>query len=489
MFHKSKLYQSHARHYSGQRVIADQIDAKVLNTGVLTFTTNNSASVVGPKLYVSELGSDSNQGSQDSPFASLQQAFVNLSQTTWDGEAEVYIDGSVEVEAGSSHTLAPAPGVSGSPYKIVVKGLNVSSEGPFTVQSAGTWSPGSLAIPEFQSVVLNTAPTTASKGKMIHFESGLLSGQRIPLHSQSGTTLNLIVATGAISPGDQLSIETHADSLALTGGVVDISSLSRIPVCLRSLDISTDGSFFNSEDQAGELILEGVKVQGVTTGLFHHNVSGQGIWLTGSGAIQDRFSPRSFLTNVLLSDSSTLRAPGNGVYSDSYYDIVSESDATIFFETGVLSLNNIGLTDGRLSFILGCTGKVNCLGLDGVELALSQSSLVINRLEATGNVNGVDLDLGSELLLGDTTNLHDNGAYGLSVGRGSRVYSGAPITGSGNGTAGIHVETGSKVVLPGSSTISGPVGPATDSYELNSLGVNGAGTDTDPSDLTQIAFY
>lgn len=489
MFLKNKRTRDSTRHYSGRRLVVDQLDAKVVKTGTLEFNAISTDAPPGVELYVSQTGSDSNDGSESSPFATLTRAFERLTQISWDGGAQIYIDGAVPVTGSNFNTpLEPAAGVSGVPYEISVKGLNVAAEGIFTVTGNGSWGPGSVTRTDFDEITLDSAPTTASQGKMVHFKSGNLSGLRIPIYGVSGSTLQLIVPVGSVFQGDTLEIETHGDSLELSGGEIEFASLSRLPLCIRNLDINTNGGYFTSNDYAGTIQLLGVKV---TTELnsfaFQTNLFAEGVWLTGTGALMDGLSRNCVLAYTFMNMGSAIRYTDEGVVTDYYTSIVSESTEGIRCYTGSFKINRVGLNASPLRMYSGCTAYVSTLSADGGEVSLDGGRAVIVDVEVMNNVNGVDVNAGY-LTLGGSINLHDNGAHGLSMGK-SKVIADADVDGSGNGTAGILVESGSQMTLPGGSTISGPLGPATDCYSLN--GALGAANNSasDPSDFAQIGFY
>jgi len=490
MFNKNKSVLNNTRHHSVRRVTADQIDCKVLNAGRISFNTNSTDPLQTVQLYVSETGSDTDgNGSQDKPFATLARTLEDLSQTNWTGGANIFVDGNVVVAANNFECpLTPSPGISGKSYEISIKGANVSAEGLFTVSSLASWSPGSLTTDLFTSITISPASTTASAGKMIHFKSGGLAGLRVPIYSSTPTVLEILDTSG-VSVGDQFEIETYPDSLSLTGpGQVVLSSLSSIPLCIRTLNLVSDGSFFTSTDRSGLLQLLGVKVD-VPSGtcFFDTNLFAQGVWVTGGGCLQSELVSRSFLSRVLVTGGSTLLDVGSISNINSVHtDIVSSSSLT--YGVGNCKLFTVAVV-GVLTFDRGCTGTATAIGSDG-GIMVTGNHFFLEDIEATGAVNGITVTTSFTTMFG-IQNLHDNSSYGIEASAGSFVGSNGCIIGE-NGVAGIHATTGSAIRLPssaGGTTVSGPVGPATDCYRLNGGAVAAVNVSASDVDFSNVAFF
>lgn len=492
MFTKNKLIRSHTRHYSGRRLVVDQLDAKVVNTGTLDFNVNSTVAPVGVELYVSETGLDTNVGTQDKPFATLTRAFERLTQTTWDGGAQIYIDGAVSVTGTNFNApLEPAPGVSGKPYEISVKGLNVSAEGIFTVTGNGAWGPGAVTRWDFDQITLSSASTTASKGKMVHFKTGNLAGLRIPIYDvlAGGTILRLLVPVGSVFGGDTLEIETHNDSLELSGGEIEFASLSRLPLCIRNLDINTADGFFTSNDLAGTIHLLGVKVDtALNVSTFETNVFAEGLWITGAGSLMDNFSRHCDVFYALVSEASAIRTGTSGLVHDYFSSLLNESTLPMILAAGETAIYRLALTTGsRLIAFPGSNVLVYTLASDAGEVIVYSGNATIADVEVINNVSGILISSG-QLWLQGAIDLNSNTSYGLSAVLGARVSANYPLFGT-NGVAGIRVDTGSNVRVPTVSTISGPVGAATDGYSLNGV-LGGLGVSAiDPADLAQIGVY
>ena len=184
MFRKDKVSYPNSRQYSGEKILADEIRAKVAKIGALSFTRVATSSELGPTVYVSEHGSDDNSGTEEEPFATLGAGFRKLSQKSWDGQAVIYIDGNVELASGDyDFPFSPSPGISGLPYTITVRGKNTSCEGPFTVQSVSTWGAPGVSREDLAEIVADQTPVTASLGKMIHMLTGNTTGTFAPIRS------------------------------------------------------------------------------------------------------------------------------------------------------------------------------------------------------------------------------------------------------------------------------------------------------------------
>ena len=488
MFSRDKSLHSNTRQYSGKKVIVDELQAKVAKIGALDFVTNVGQSTVGPEIYVSESGSDMGNGSQTAPYASISQAFKKLSQMSWDGRAVIYIDGTIELPSGDYDCpFAPLTGISGKPYSISIVGQNVSCEGPFTVDSMSTWGPAAGTREDFTEVTVSESITTAAKGKMVHFLTGNVADQYYPIYSSSGSSIKIVVPA-FISAGDTFEICTLADTLSLTGGGrVPVSSLARLPVFLKGLIIKSDGANLFSEDQTGYLQLQGVEVQTPPGQIvFEVNLRVQGLWVNGSGYLlvgQVMFLAIGF---VLLSDTASLSLNQPSFTASVVAGVYSESPTGLMFSNNN-SLFYIGLDAGALTFVSSSKSAI-AFGCATAGMVV-EGDLTMLLTECTGADSGLLVDSGVVYAQFGVES-HDNTSYGVHLQKGARMICNQDLTGSDNGVAGIFVESGSSVRLPSSSTIAGPVGPATDSYKLNGAAVAAAGvTAVDASDLAEIGFY
>jgi hypothetical protein len=500
------------------KLIACSVEAGKVSTCQLSFGIDNTPAAlnVSPTepaitLWVSESGSDSNDGSSlAQAFASLNKAFDILSRRHWEGGATIFISGTVPV-TGSNFTtpLYPRSGISGSSGFILVTGSNATTLGPFSVASTGTWTAATTTLPTFVSVTTGSSLGVADgslRGSFLFFLTGSLAGVQVPIRNNVGSTI-FGVEMLVPSAGDTFSICTPGDTLDVsTPGDVFVTSLFPAPLCLRDLNLtSSGGGGYTSDDRSGYVILRRVAATVPSGGyLFDINVSGDGLYVDGAsdGYLQSFLTAKSQLVRTFFDGGNfQLQLPGILQNTLWFHD-------TLLVE-GVGAGSPFGYTGGRGSLtnaaFVGSSVQVGLhadliftnvswdlsLAVPAVPLVVNGSQVSLVDVEVLNGTGSNNIELQNSTATAPSGSLTSDGAgqAGIFLDGASSLHSAVPITGSSNGVVGIDVTESSRVRLPETgSTISGPLA-SNFRVEGGAVMAFAAAPVTDASTLASLAVY
>lgn len=186
--------------------------------GVSVFSYSTVTSVfahavpANPQYFVSNVGSDTNPGTNASPLATVSEALRRLSISGWSGQPVVTVQNSINEGADPSwNTPSPAPGAS----PILIQGTS-------TLILAATAPTGGTTGTQFGAVALVTV-TSAAPGAanayrqmFLRFTAGPLAGVRAPIVTNDG-------AGGFTLAGGQLTAAPVAADLFVVEDVPAIA--------------------------------------------------------------------------------------------------------------------------------------------------------------------------------------------------------------------------------------------------------------------------